>query len=519
VGDNPSAQPSKHYSAAAIRRSFVHFLFGKGVSAIATLLVLFVLVRQLSTSEFATYTSLHALTLIIGLVSSFGIPQLLHRFLPELRTGQKNRAMYRLLCGGIVIRAMLYAALCLLIMPVLDVVASTFKLQDWLDWMPWYFVVGFIRVNTTFIAQAVESLLWQREAQYSLAFGGLLKLAGTLYVVTTGSMSLPDFIVIECVAEAAAMLMLTMVVIYRWRQDDERLSGGTGVLKRDSRRYIRFASWCYLQNLTSVFYGSAANRLFVAYFMSAEFIAIFGVIDRLIDFVRRYEPLRMFVGLVRPVLMSRFSQSKDFGKLVRLANVVLQANFILLFAPLALLLVVGDPFLGWVTEGKFGDITALLGAFYVVLLFTSVSNLLDLLVKAVEHNRVYMFSNVLLSGSLLVAIPTIEYFGLWSIALANLAGVLMALTVINFYLRRRGYRYQPEWQQIGLVIAFSLLAAATGWLALIFALPAIVAGAVTVATYALLVLWRIPIKREDQAVVAEILPRCFRVFLRVDGAT
>ena len=133
MGDNPSAQPSRHYSAAAIRRSFVHFLFGKGVSAIATLLVLFVLVRQLSTSEFATYTSLHALTLIIGLVSSFGIPQLLHRFLPELRTGQNNRAMYRLLCGGVVIRAMLYAALCLLIMPVLDVVASTFKLQDWLD--------------------------------------------------------------------------------------------------------------------------------------------------------------------------------------------------------------------------------------------------------------------------------------------------------------------------------------------------------------------------------------------------
>ncbi len=508
----PSARPV-HYSAAAIRSSFAHFVLGKGVSAVATLLVLFLLVREFSVPEFAAYTSLHALVLIIGLVSSFGVPQMLHRYLPELRTHHNSRAMYLLLVGSIVVRAMLYALLCIVPLMLMEVLSESLKLTDWQHIVPLYLAVGFFRVNSGFIAQALENLLWQRDAQYSLAAGGLLKLAGTLYMLAADQLTLANFAYVEIFSEGFSMLMLAMFILHRWSNDGERAEGDRGVLVADSRRYARFAFWCYLQNLTSIFYGSAPNRLFVAYFMSAEFIAVFGVVDRLIDFARRYEPLNMFVGLVRPVMMSRYSQHQNFDQLVRLANLVLLANFVLLFAPLSVLLVSGDELLNWATDAKFGNIALLVAGFYVVLLVTSVNNLLDLLVKAVEQNRVYMFSNLFLSGSLLLAVPLIPALGLWAIAIANLVGLAVSMSMVYIYLRRRGYCYRFEWRHCIGVIASSLAAAAAGMLSMWAGAHFVLATAITLVVYVGVVLLTLPVTEEEKSSMMEILPMRLRALI------
>ena len=513
MSERGSSDKPVHYSVAAIRSSFVHFVLGKGVSAVATLLVLFFIVREFSVPEFAAYTSLHALVLIIGLVSSFGVPQMLHRFLPELRTHHNNRAMYQLLIGSIVIRALLYALLCLVPLAFVALLAESLKLTDWQHIVPLYLIVGFFRVNSGFIAQALENLLWQRDAQYSLAAGGLLKLAGTLYMLLADQLTLANFVYVEIVSEGFSMLMLAVFILHRWSNDAERDEGDSKALVDDSRRYARFAFWCYLQNLTSVFYGSAPNRLFVAYFMSAEFIAVFGVVDRLIDFARRYEPLHMFVGLVRPVLMSRYSQHQNFDQLVRLANLVLLANFVLLFAPLAVLLVSGDELLNWVTDSKFGDLALLVAGFYVVLLVTSVNNLLDLLVKAVEQNRVYMFSNLFLSGSLLLAVPLIPILGLWAIAVANLVGLAVSLFIVNGYIRRRGYRYHFEWRHGIGVAASSLAAAGVGLFSIGVGAHFVLATVITLVVYAGLIFMALPVTSEEKQSMMEILPMRIRTLV------
>jgi len=506
MNDKSPASNSTYYSASAVRKSLLHFLLGKSVSAISTLLVLLFIVREFSIAEFGAYTSLHALVLIIGLISSLGVPQVLHRYLPELRTHGNNRAMYRLLVSGITLRACLYALFCMLVLAIIGLVTSTFKLDDWYAIVPGYLLVGFLRVNATFIAQALESLLWQRDAQYSLALGGLTKLLATSYCAVTEQLTLVNFVQVEIFSELAALILLLAFVLRRWMTDKERAVGDTAVLRKDGRRYLRFGFWCYMQNATSIFSGSAPNRLFVAYFLSAEYIAIFGLVDRLIDFVRRYEPLHLFVGMIRPVLMSRFSQNMDFQQLVRLGNLVLLANYVLLFAPLVVLLVSGDVVLDWLTEGKYVDIAWLTAAFYIVVLVHSVSALLDMLVKAVEHNRVYLFSNLFLSGSLLLAVPLIPSLGLWSIAAANLTGLLLAMTIIIRYIGARSFNYQFEWRHGGIVALIAGLATVFGFALTWAGLPNLFAGCLALLAYIVLIYLRLPLRPEEKATMLEILP-------------
>jgi O-antigen/teichoic acid export membrane protein len=505
----------QHYGAAAIRRSLMHFMLGKGIAIVSTLVTLLLLVRQLPAAEFGAYTSLNALALILGLISSFGIPQVLNRYLPELRTCHNYIAMYRLLFAGMFFRALFYMLICALLLPGLGWLAVTFKLDAWSAVIPIYLLVGFLRINATFISQSLESLLWQRDSQYSLALGALIKLLGVIYLVQQNSLTLTNFVWLECISEGAIFCCLYVFILSRWLSDGSRALGDKHVLVDDRPRYIRFGYWCYVQNLTSVLYGSAPNRLFVAYMFAAEYIAIYGVIDRFVDFVRRYEPLKMFVGLVRPVLLSRYSVTQDFSKLASLANLILFANFAILLAPLPLLVVTGDDFLAWLTDNKYGDLKWLAAGCYIVLLGASINNLLDILVKAVEQNRVYMYSNTLLSSSLLLAVPLVPYTGLWSIIIANMTGLLLAFGVVRYYLKVRGFLYQIEWRHVLTILAATTVAAGIGSALRLPGVNIWLAGAATAMSYACVILYFWPLTERDNATIRELLPPRLRGFYRV----
>ena len=511
----PGPPPPQHYGAAAIRRSLMHFMLGKGIAIVSTLVTLLLLVRQLPAAEFGAYTSLNALALILGLASSFGVPQVLNRYLPELRTKHNYIAMYRLLVAGIFFRALFYMLVCILLLPGLGLLAATFKLEPWLAIIPVYLLVGFLRINATFISQSLESLLWQRDSQYSLALGALIKLLGVLYLAQQSTLNLANFVWLECVSEGSAFFSLLVFILSRWLFDASRAQGDKRVLVDDRRRYMYFGYWCYVQNLTSIFYGSAPNRLFVAYMLSAEYIAIYGVIDRFVDFVRRYEPLKMFVGLVRPVLMSRYSVTQDFSKLVWLANLILFANFVILVAPLPLLVVTGDEFLAWLTHDRYLDLKWLAAGCYGVLLVASINNMLDILVKAVEQNRVYMFSNMLLSGSLLLAVPLVPYVGLWAIVIANVTGLLLAFGVIRYYLKERGYVYQLEWRQVLTILGATVVATGLGFALRLFGANIWLAAVITAISYVGIILYFWPLAERDNATIRELLPSRLRRFYRV----
>lgn len=496
----------KHYNSKAIKASFGYFVAGKIVAATATLIVLFYLVRELSVPEFAAYTSLHALALIIGLLSSVGIPQLLHRYLPELRTQQNSRAMYLMMASGFFFRALSYAVFCGALAIVLEPLASLFKLDAWTGLLLLYLVVGLLRVNATFFAQVLESLLWQRESQAALAIGALCKLVLTLQAVTGPGLDLAAFIQVELISESVTLGLLLSLALWRRQRDPDRSLGDRSVIWRQRSRYFEFASFCYLQNLTSVFHGSAPNRLFVAYFMQPELIAAFGVIDRVIDYFRRYEPLTLFVGLIRPVLVSRYTEHGDFSLVARMGNSILRANLVILGVALALLLVVGETVFTWLSDGKYAGLTALTGVFFVALLVNSALLLLDLLVKAIERNRIFWVSNIFLSASIFLAIPFVASLGLWAVAFSNIVGLLVAISIVKAYLRRSNFEYRFEIRLLLLVLGCILAAAAVGIGARAAGLAPLPSAIATCVAYGLC-LWAVaPFRDDERQLVAQLLP-------------
>lgn len=497
-----------HYGLARFRDSLFHFVFGKAFSAIASLIIVVTIIRQLEVAEYAVYATLHALVMFLRLLTSFGVNSSVLRFLPDLRVVGNSKATYAFLLGGIGLRAALYVAPVLLLYFLgAGWLSNLLSLGEWQWLLAWYLVVGFFRITATFTAGALESLLWQKQAQYSIAVATLLRLVGVFYLLSIGQFDLWTLVVLELVTETISLLLLITSGLSKWRVDPSRDDGNYQKLIDDAGRYANFSLWAYLYNLTTVLHGSAPNRLIVSAFLGTASTALFGAIDRLIQFVKQYEPVKLLLGLVRPVFNANFRSQSDFPKIMSMADGLFRLNFVVLMLPLLPCAVAGHYIFDIVSAGKYSAASSFFLGFYFVLVLGSFMMVLELIVKALELTKIFVLSNLAQSGSVLVALPFLPTVGLWALVAANVLGYLIAIGIVVRFLAKKKFPIRIRWPLIAFVAAAAAIAIVAGWLAKQFGLHEIPAIALAYLFYAVVLASRLPFTAEELSIGRQLLAK------------
>ena len=500
---------NKYYGLTAISLSFRHFVTGKAFKVVSSLAILILLARVLEINQYAVYITFQGIIVLVGLIGTVGVQPVLFRYLPELRSAENNLMMYRMLWVGVLLRALVVGLLFLIAVQFTPLIAEKFKLVEWQWLMVPYFLIGIMHFTTLTLSQSLESLLWQKQAQYTLAAGSLLKLVLLLAAAAINQLDLLTLIVIEGIAEALMLSSLVYFGLKRWQADEHRYAGDLGWWKQNARRVLRFGFFGCLVSQSRILYGSAPNRSLTAYYMPTGEIAIMGMADSIIKLARRFMPTRMLVSMVRPVFMARFSTDGDFQALVRMSNLVYRINLGVLILPIALLFVVGMPLFDWMTEGKYGLAAPLLGGFLCIMIAEGMRTLLELLVQAVEKNHIFLISNLFQSASLFLAIPLFPSIGLWALVVANLSGTVMANIVIIVWLNHLGYRFQLDKLLSLQIILYGTLSALLGWWCLQQWESFILATAVICVTYAILMIAVTPMRASEKDQLMHLLKKSF----------
>lgn len=502
---NSDAAVKRYYGIANIRKSLRHFFIGKGFKILSSLALLALLARLLSREDYAVYVSLQALVALGGVVGSLGIQAVLFRYLPELRAEGNNRCMYRLLLLGSCARFAAMAALAMLGIAFLEPLVELFGLSQWLWLVPWFFAVGIIHNTNLSISQSLESLLWQQIAQYSLAAGSLVKLAGVAACALTDTLSLPMVVAVEGCAELVIMVILVIGWWRRFRSDSARDAGEARWWRTHGRRVMRYGGWSFLLSQTLLLYGSAPNRLLAAHALPAPEVAILGVADSLANLGRRFMPTRLLINFIRPVMIARYSTGGGFDEMVQIANLVYRLNLYLLALPMALLLVVGEPVFAWLTAGKYGTAALLLAGFLLVLIAESMRSLLEILVQAVEHNEIFLITNLVQSASLLLALMLLDNVGVWALIIANLSGTVLANLLVVRLLSRKDWRFRLDLWPVLLVMIYAAAAGVVGEVVLRAGGNPWLAGAAIVTCYGALSLLKLPFDGRERGLIGRVI--------------
>ncbi|MEE9494453.1 MAG: lipopolysaccharide biosynthesis protein [Gammaproteobacteria bacterium] len=499
----------KHYGFSAISRSLRPFLIGKGFRLVTSLTILVLLARFLPQKQYAVYISLQALVTIAGALSSVGIQQVMLRYMPELRAAGNNSAMYRMLSVGMFLRVVVVSLFMLLAWPLTGWLGETFSIEQWLWVLPWYALVGLLRLTAMSLSQSLEALLWQKQAQYSMAIGGMARLVGMLIALQLGVMDLWAIVIIELCSEGLSLALL----LYGWftqRSSDElRQEGSLDWWSENKPRVFRFGAWSGLLNQTRILYGSAPNRLFAAHYLGTAELAVLGFADSLTNLARRLMPARMLISMIRPVFMANYSSNQDFGQLVKMSNLVYRLNAGLLALPIVLLFVVGEPIFDWLTGGKYGMAAPILAGFLALMIVEGMRSMLELLVQAVEKNQI-LLTNLIQSVSLFLAIPLFEYVGLWALVIVNIVGTVSANFAIIYLLKKYDFHYRVDVGLSLLIMVYAVIAGLAGWWMLQTFGSYILSAVTIVMVYLLCMLVRLPLFDDEKEKLKLLMKNQFK---------
>lgn len=445
------AVESMRYGQGAVRRALFRFLGGKALSSVVGVGTLLLVMRTLVPMEFGAYSVLIGLVELTAGLSGLGLPQVLLRYVPDLHARHKDIELRRLILRVLSVRLVSLCVFAGTLFLAARHVAIFLSLEQFVPALQFFLLIVIVRVALQQLFSVLEALFEQGWAQGIYLLVTTAKFGAVALVILTGELKLDLLLRIELGVELAGLTLfcaVTLQVIQR-NASAERASGSRnddgGFLDARSR-IISYAASSYFQHLAILGYGTSPNRLFASRLGDVGMVAAFGAAQGLADVARRYLPIQLLTGLIRPALIARYLAEGNATGVAKTAVQLLRLNQMLLAVPLVIVLVSGDVLLEWLSGGSYGSAAAYaLAGLLVVLMLESQRVVLSLVCQVTEDMRGLVSSNMLLSLSILTVPVLFPYLSLLSLPAANTLGLVAANLFVLRALGRRGHHVMGSW--------------------------------------------------------------------------
>lgn len=479
---------------------------GKAITAIAGIGTFALLVRELPVEQFAAYSILFALVELVEAITGVGLSQVLSRYVPELVVEHRQHALRRLVAFAMGLRIAILIAFLVTIHLLAPSVAALIGLADWQWALKAYLAVVFFRVVATSLFGVLESILHQATAQLGFGLVTVLRFALLVLATSEGSLDLKTVIMIELVTDIVGfgvMLIGTMRALPRKEHCDPQES--IGWVRSNAARMSEFGLKGYAQHLLILPYGGSTNRLLVGGALASPDVALFGFAQSIAELLERYLPVRLLAGVIRPVLTAKYVRHRQFADLEMAANLIFKVNATLICLVAVVVCSGGESMIALATGGKYsqGGVGLLLMMCALVLMY-SLRFMLDHVSHAVERNGPLIWSNAVITASMLPGLALLPSLGVYALPLANLIGLVVGSCILVWRLRVAGFKYRHDLTGLIKLLAATVIGIGAGlvlhWLGGGWVSAAALGPALFVASAVLLR----PITRDERAVILSL---------------
>lgn len=456
----------ERYGKDRIKKGLLHFLLGKAFSSLASFFAMILVIRSLSVEDFGAYSVLIAFVEILTALSGFGFAHVLMRYVPELYLQHFRLALRGLIISAVTWRSCLLVTASILAFIFSENLVPLVGLSNQVLAFEVFLLVVVLRSTTYFLSQILESTLHQGPNQLAFSIGALSRLLGMGYLLLHGRTDLLDVIWVEALSDGLSLLVVFIGVLLVVGQQNKTDSheGDRNWLHDNFSKLARFAMSGYAQNLAILPYGGPSNRLLAGHFLGSVPLANFGIAQSLYEYVKRYLPAQLLIGMIRPIVIARYCESRDFSVAANICNRVFQINILLIGWIFSMLIASGVEVFQWISAGKYGLNAAILfGLMLAVLLLETQRQQLELLCQTVEQYKQLIPSNFLLSSSLLLSILLIPFYGAIAIPVVSILGLIVANFFVKWRLKLNGYIFRHDWPFTIKIIVLVLVSGGFGY--------------------------------------------------------
>lgn len=500
------------YSKSAVKVSLIHFIFGKALNAIASLLTLVLLARWFPPQDYGVYITFLALQSTLLAVSSLGIDTTAERFLPELRISYADKELLGFVAasmmarfGSLILVALIgwFAAHSITNLVGIGIQVDAFKL-----WLLVIVLTGILSLSVVLL----EAMLYQRQAQLCMSVYVVAKLLLLVLTKLYLVLDIVNLIQIELISTAIAAIVGVRLLFQRYSVSG--LNQGWQVLLQNQRRIKRFAFFNYIAQIAFQLFNAEVMKVLVTRLLGVLQIARYGFAYSLADTVQRYLPAVLLLRLIKPVFVSRYTKTGDSSQLNEMARIILKLNLLTLIPIIAISAAFGADLLSILSNGKYADAHWLLVGVLTLLILSSHQLVLSLLASTLEKNSMQLYAGLASTVGFPCALYFIPNIGAYGAIVASAVSGVVYNIFATIYLRRTGFNYQPDVR--GAAVFFVAGAIMYGTLMLIqHYLPRVigVAVALVLSSIAYLVIVRVmsAFSNAERDLLNSVLPK--RIFI------
>lgn len=449
--DNP-------YAINKIKRSLMHFIFGKGASAIIGFALLLLLVRVLTPAEYGIYIALLALLEITQLASNLGLFASAWRYVPELHSKNQGHALYRLLTQLCAIR----------LITLLMATAAIYLCSQWIInliglsgqelALTLYLVVIISEGYSRYLDILFDSLLLQAYSQISILFRNSLRLIGLVYFmyISQSDLSLILWVKIEIVASSMGAIF-SSTQLFMHASKNKLTATDSNYQHSIFHKYFSFAGPSYLSQIVFLIYGPDTAKLIITKILGAASVGAFGFAAAFIAMLQRYMPVFLLIGMVRPLFVAAQLQADKEARLNQLSNMILKLNLFILGPMLAYFLVSGNTLTTLLSGGKFPDAGGLMIAFILLLIIQTWNAILSLLAIAAENGFSVLNGTILGLLGLGLGLYLLPTYGIYGLSTGLITSELLRCIYMDKALSTRGVKVNWDWKGIAKILLSSIL--------------------------------------------------------------
>ena len=456
---------SSPYSKETVKRSFLHFLIGRGIAGIAGFATVILMARYMDIKSYAGFTALTGLISFAGILASLGIERVISRYLPEARLTRSTQVLGRLIWTLTLVRLSASLVICIGLYVAWPVLMQWFKDVD-LSYFP-IALVCFVIAESLFqhFSSVFQSLVQQKALTQIL----VIQWAGRLVMLWVAlqadhRISLEEALWMMALPEMLGIVAFIVVQQWHLKQlaSQQQMDNHMPV---DWQGMARMAAHNYGFTLLAAPPQGYFIKMLAAIFLPTPLVAAYGFFVSLAEKARQYIPLHFFYNLIEPVLVGNYIQHKDFNKLTRFCQWLYKSNLMILIPAMVWIAVAGTHLVDMLTAGKYHTYVWVLLLVMAQLTIGSHIVLLQLILNAIER------SNLLMRAGAFALVGMLVY---WLIVVPInptllITGPILFSLICNIYIIRSlnntGYRYGLTWQVFTGVLVAGFFALAIGLVA------------------------------------------------------
>lgn len=449
------------YGHDRVRKGVGHYVTGRAFAAVASLIVVLLLVRVMSVQDYGVFVTATGAATILVMLSVCGLDRVILKFLPEGRLKASPNDLAAFLQRIVGLRM---AAALLFLTPVIIAYERLFgllKLPLSLDILVATVLYTLLFAFNDFSVYCLQALMLQKQLRLSVSVAWFIRLLAVGLVILAGwRLNAASILWIWATAELVAALILSAPLFAVVRTGREgRKSAATARQWPGSHAGLRsLAASNFLSALVGIPWQPYALRTLAAALLPVHQVAAYGFFQILLERIRGYLPVYFFSSLTEPLMSAHMTAGEERQRVLDTMAIVVQLSVWLLAPIIAVFAIAGGPTVELLTGGKYGEFSLIL----VILLCQ--------ILLGVHVSLLWSFSSVLGESRIIwraVALPSVFVFpllvicgihyGMIGMALVAPINTIGILIIMMKRLRLMGYIYPLNWSPLGRVFLLALL--------------------------------------------------------------